>query len=277
METTRIDLSQEQKPSGQDLPGLTSYLAQLVGEPFRFARVSYGDELTVHFGDLRPARSPKLKDKSYGAYILGLRGSPWILKSGSKSVVLTAGEMFSPPRLRNEELESGTFIEPDSRVLKATPFVVKTVEAFGLELRLSDGSTLLVLPTVQEQDEAEDEGLPKLSDWELLSPRGLVRAGPGVDWSFEPSEIASPDRKGNPEKIVEWLDRIGAFESNAERLAFAKEMNAQQYARMFEHEDEESGKQLRVVHKAMADHFAGQRFLSFYAPTVLRHLCRRAG
>ena len=35
-------------------------------------RVSYGDELTLHFGDLRPARSPKLKAKPYGAYILGL-------------------------------------------------------------------------------------------------------------------------------------------------------------------------------------------------------------
>ena len=55
METTRIDLSQEQKSSGQDLSGLKSHLAPLLGVPFRFARVSYGDELTLHFGDLRPA------------------------------------------------------------------------------------------------------------------------------------------------------------------------------------------------------------------------------
>lgn len=43
-----------------NLSDLQVYLAQLVGEPFRFARVSYGDELTLHFGDLRPSRSPKV-------------------------------------------------------------------------------------------------------------------------------------------------------------------------------------------------------------------------
>jgi hypothetical protein len=71
---TRIDLRREQARSGKDLAGLMGYLTQLVGEPFRFSRVSYGDELTLHLGDLRPARSPKLKGKSYGAFILGVRG-----------------------------------------------------------------------------------------------------------------------------------------------------------------------------------------------------------
>jgi hypothetical protein len=182
--------------------GLLAYLAQLVGEPFRFARVSYGDELTLHFGDLRPARSPKLKDRLYGAYILGVRGSSWILKSGSDSepLVLTAGLTLDalPPEfgtpLRNEEVESRQFIEPESRVSAATPFVVKPVNGFGLQLRMSDGSTLLVLPTVQEPDEPEDAGLPKLADWELLSPRGLLRADPGPEWSFEPRGRSSVDQ-----------------------------------------------------------------------------------
>jgi hypothetical protein len=53
--------------------------------------------------------------------------------------------------------------------------------------------------------------------------------------------MISPDRKRDPAEIVGWFDRIGAFESNAELLALAKEMKAQQYARMFEHEDEECG------------------------------------
>ncbi|MFI5455279.1 MAG: hypothetical protein ACHRXM_07480 [Isosphaerales bacterium] len=225
--------------------------------------------------------------------------------------MLTAGEMFNPPPphfgapLRKEELESGRFVEPESRVLIATPFVVKPAEGFGLELRMSDGSTLLVLPAVQEQDGPEDEGLPKLADWELLSPRGLIRAGPGVEWSFEPSENTSPDRKADLEEFFARFDRIGAFESNAELLAFVKEMKTRQYARMLEYEDEESGmrikrlwsfhdqalgrridadilelpaeerrrlirqyarflKQMRVVRKAMADYFAGQRFFDFY-------------
>jgi hypothetical protein len=204
MPATRIDLSHAQKASGQDVSGLKSHLAQLVGEPFRFGRVSYGDELTLHFGELRPAHSPKLKGKLYGAYILGLRGSPWILKSGSEPVAITAGNMFSPvpPQfgapLSKEELESGRFIEPESRVLSAIPFLVKPAEVFGLELRMSDGSSMLVLPTIQEEDGAEAMELPQLADWELSSPRGILRAGPGVQWSFEPSRNASPGRKRDP-------------------------------------------------------------------------------
>jgi hypothetical protein len=46
------------------------------------------------------------------------------------------------------------------------------------------------------------------------------------------------------EQIVEWIDCLGGFESNAELIAFAKKMKARQYARMVEFEDEETG--LRV-------------------------------
>jgi hypothetical protein len=200
-----IDLSQAGKPSPDDLlPGLHACLAQLVGEPFRFARVSYGDELTLHFGDLRPARSPKLKNKFYGAYILGLRASPWVLKSDAEPVVLTAGAVSNPPSpafgrpLHNEELETGTFFGTENRVFVAIPFVVKPVEGFGLQLRMSDGSSLFVLPAIQEPDEPEDEGLPELADWELSSPRGLLSAGPGLAWSFKPFANASSGRQGRP-------------------------------------------------------------------------------
>jgi hypothetical protein len=200
MSPALIDLKETRGPSSDDVSGLFAYLAQLVGEPFRFARVSYGDELTLHFGDLRPARSPKLKDHPYGSYILGLRGSPWILKSGldSEPVVLTAGvtldsltPAFGQP-LRNEELEARRIIEPGSRVTVAAPFVVKPIGGFGLQLRFSDGSSLMVLPStpdLDETDEADDPNWPELADWELLSPRGLLRAGPGLTWNFTPRAI----------------------------------------------------------------------------------------
>jgi hypothetical protein len=206
MGTNLIDLRQAREPSHDDLPGLYAYLAQLVGEPFRFTRVSYGDELTLHFGDLRPAHSPKLKSKRYGAYILGVRGSSWVMKSGPESVVIISfsGEEFNAPPpafgkpLSKEELEAGQFVEPESRVLAATPFVVKPVEGFGLQLRMSDGSTLLILPTSPEPDEPEDEGLPKLADWELSTPRGLLSAGPNLTWFFTPAKDASLERKSKP-------------------------------------------------------------------------------
>ena len=198
MGTNLIDLRQANGSSHDDLSGLSAYLCQLVGEPFRFARVSYGDELTLHFGDLRPARSPKLRHKPYGAYVLGLRGSSWVIKSGSEPVLIIAGDVspFPTPAygkpLGKEELETGRFVGPDSRVLVATPFVVRPVDKFGLQLRMSDGSTLFVLPANPEPDEPGDEGLPELADWELSTPRGLLSAGPELVWSFTPAKDASP-------------------------------------------------------------------------------------
>ncbi len=199
-----IDLRQVQGNSHGSLPGLHATLSQLVGEPFRFARVSYGDELTVHFGDLKPARSPRLKEKSYGAYILGVRASSWVLKAGLQPLVVTAGVVLDAPSsafgmtLNKKDLESGTFIEPESRVLSATPFVVKAVGGFGLQLRMSDGSTLMVLPATPEPDDPGDEALPQLSDWELLSPRGLLSAGPNLEWVFTPNKNASPHQESEP-------------------------------------------------------------------------------
>ncbi|QDV33270.1 hypothetical protein [Tautonia plasticadhaerens] len=43
------------------------------------------------------------------------------------------------------------------------------------------------------------------------------------------------------ETIVEWIDRHGGFETEAELIAFAKKMKARQYARQLTYEDEETG------------------------------------
>ena len=185
--TNLIDLRETRAAVPGDLSGLQNYLAQLVGEPFRFARVSYGDELTLHFGDLRPAESPKLKGKLYGAYAFGSRGSPWIVKSGSQPLVLAAdldGDAGEP--VRKEDLEANPLIAPDARVIAATAFVVKPANALGVEVRFSDGSTLRILPTLAEADDPADALLPALADWELDSPAGLLSAGPGLTWSFKP-------------------------------------------------------------------------------------------
>jgi hypothetical protein len=119
-------------------------------------------------------------------------------------VIITAGVLHNTPPpafgkplskfgnpLSKEELEAGKFIEPESRVLVATPFVVKPVEGFGLQLRMSDGSTLLILPTPPEPDQPGDEELPQLADWELSTPRGLLSAGPNLEWSFQPAKSSS--------------------------------------------------------------------------------------
>ncbi len=59
------------------------------------------------------------------------------------------------------------------------------------------------------------------------------------------------------EQIVDWIDRQGGFESDAELIAYAKKMKARQYARRLEYEDEETG--LRI-----------KRLWSFYDPELGR-------
>jgi hypothetical protein len=45
--------------------------------------------------------------------------------------------------------------------------------------------------------------------------------------------------------IVEWIERIRGFESNAALIAFAKKMKARQFARMLEYEDEANGTRIK--------------------------------
>ncbi len=197
MSTGLIDLRGGTGERQDDLPGLRVKLVEVLGAPFQFARVSYGDELTIHFGDVRPARSRKLKNLPYGTYVLGVRGSSWVLKSGLEPVVLGCGvvpidgdrpNVIRP--LSNVELESGRYIEAGSRVLQAEPFSVRPVEGIGLQITMSDGSEIVVLPSGEEPD--EKEGLLELADWNLVSPHGFIQAGPGLRWSFEPHSLSQP-------------------------------------------------------------------------------------
>jgi hypothetical protein len=193
MSTTLIEFRPEAEHSLKNVSRLQGKLTMLLGEPFQFARVSYGDELTLHFGNLRPARSPKLKGKLYGEFVLGVRGSPWLLKSpltsqviASGMVPVVAGETTGRP-LSNEELETGRFIEPSSRVLKAEPFLVTGIGGIGLQLTMTDGSVLVIFPCDQDSCGKDDE-LPEVADWELLSPLGCLSVGPGLNWSLEPQD-----------------------------------------------------------------------------------------
>lgn len=61
------------------------------------------------------------------------------------------------------------------------------------------------------------------------------------------------------EEIVEWIDRLGGFESRPELVQFAKKMKARQYARMLEFEDEETGMRIKRLWSFYDSH-QGRRF-----------------
>jgi len=188
--TQLLDLTQAQAGTGQNCDSLNRYLDQLAGEPFAFMRMSYGDELTLHFGDLRPAKSSKLKGTLYGTYLIGVRASAWVLKPGTKSAIaswprVTDLSSLGAVRLGSEQLEAASLIPEHARIVAALAFADEADGGFGLSLRFSDGSSFVVLPDA-ESAETHGEELPKIGDWELLSPGGLLTAGPGLRWKFEP-------------------------------------------------------------------------------------------
>jgi len=154
--------------------------------------MSYGDELTLHFGDLRLSDSKKLKDRRYGTYILGFRGSPWILKSGSQPVIL--GSWFGVQHLEVDtharamtkaDIENGSLVEVGGRVIAASPYVWKTTGAVGVHIVLSDGLVMDAIPT--PPDAEDDDPSPPLASWEILGPHGLLKVGPGVKWEIIPT------------------------------------------------------------------------------------------
>lgn len=187
MTATLIDLRNPHQAS-DDLPGLRAVLAQqLTGEPFLFAAAGYADEMVLHFGRPREYSLPKFGKQVEGSHVLSLRGSAWLLKSGPWPLAVGAG--LVPPemptsfgqKVKAEDLKPGVFVEEGARVVGATPFLFRPAGGFGLQLFLSDGSQLTVIPT-------PDEGEGELTDWELISPHGVLRIGPGPKWGYEPTE-----------------------------------------------------------------------------------------
>lgn len=61
------------------------------------------------------------------------------------------------------------------------------------------------------------------------------------------------------ERIVEWIDRHGGYETNSELIAFAKKMKARQYARLLVYEDEESGLKIKRLW-SFRDRTTGERY-----------------
>ena len=172
-----------------DLRGLRPYLKQLIGEPFLFARESYGGELTLHFGteiELAPFRG---RTASEGTHILCLRASVWSFKSVPWASYISSEEIpgadFTPMTLH--DLENRSPITPGQRL---TSIEVRAFHGTGwpggieLGLQFSDESFVQIRPRYDPEDPVHD-----LADWELFTPyKRYIKAGPGIQWEYSPSD-----------------------------------------------------------------------------------------
>jgi hypothetical protein len=180
-----IDLKEIQ-PSSSDLFELQMLLQQLVGQPFLFFKVSYGDELTLHFGPAQVSSNPKMKRFRRGAYMIGTRASAWLFRPSSQPVLLVGleeGVTNASTRIKGldiRQIETGDFVRPGSIVsfVKALP----TATGFGLLLILSDDSGLHLVPTSGPGEASEGEDI---ADWEVFTPHErYLRVGPGLHWAY---------------------------------------------------------------------------------------------
>jgi hypothetical protein len=184
------------RENSEDLAALRAFLQQLVGEPFLHARFSYGDELMLHFGSPCKLRTTKLAHLSEGSYIVATRASSWYLKTTRGSAVtvtssgLAASNQDGAKRLTTEQIEGHQLIEPGSRIVAATATAAESGSistAFNCSLLLSDGSSLLIVPE-KDSDNDFDDVTDDVADWEVFTPHErYLRVGPGRNWSYLPS------------------------------------------------------------------------------------------
>ena len=185
-----------ESPAQSDTPA-GSRLLQLIGEPFLFAKESYGDELMLHFGERTwgPVRKTRTSEFRYehGTHRLHTRGSAWLVKRGPHLASCGVEAVGTPNRVGSDPQIP---ITPAAVVVAADSFACQSPSAtgFGIVLKLSDGSTAVVIPTASRPPEQPPAGvnLPELADWELVTPVGRLTVGPGRKWHWaEPGEAVA--------------------------------------------------------------------------------------
>ena len=190
-----IDLK-DIRDESRDLPDLQTLLKQLVGQPFRFFRVAYGDELRLHLGGLQGYSNPKMRGQARGSYVLGARASSWVVVSAPKSTLLASdrAEVRAPKgmtrRVDVKEIEDGGYVTPGAVVVGVTSD--RSPPGFAVQLAFADGSTAFIGPNPETYEDAPDgeDGTEEaadmeISDWEILTPHSrILRVGPGERWCY---------------------------------------------------------------------------------------------
>jgi hypothetical protein len=178
---------------------LNALLRQLLGQPFLFFRVSYGDELTIHLGESLEYGHLRMKGHRKGSYILAARASNWYFRPNMQPRMFVGANDLNPDvssvaqRVEIREIEWRPLVEPGSVVAKMD--VVPIAGGFILVLILSDRSTLMIEPSQPATADESSEEDP-IADWELFTPHGrYLRVGPGDHWAYLASDGSTEAQK----------------------------------------------------------------------------------
>lgn len=110
-----------------------------------------------------------------------------MLKSGPLNRVVLEGLPGDPiahlgkfgRAIGKPEIEAGGLIDIGAPVVTVVPFYVNPMGPIGLRVQTADGSAIVVIPT--------EDGETELSDWELKTPAGVAKVGPGRKWQWVPT------------------------------------------------------------------------------------------
>ena len=188
-----LDLKDEiQKTT--DLGLLSLVLQGLTGEKCLGAKLSYADEFQLHFGELQPARHPKMLNHLRGSWILTTRASSWRAWLPKLGVLVTSGISWERPEWPAKDLSVQEMVSMVNTKLNGIEVRFVDVGWFhpssplspGLVLGFADGSRFELAP---DPEELMDQDEP-IADWELFTPyKTYLRVGPGVIWSLSRSDV----------------------------------------------------------------------------------------
>lgn len=150
-----------------DIGQLHAIANRVVGEICWKAALSYGDELTLHFGEQIPYLQPSMAGRKKGAWILGTRGTAWQLDQPVGTTINAEADLLSILKREVRQLEGSILQSLDIGY-----------PVLSLSLNFSQGSQLTITPSIRD-DEFD------LPYWELFTPDcQVLKVGPKTSWSL---------------------------------------------------------------------------------------------
>ncbi|MFM8294430.1 MAG: hypothetical protein ACKN9E_07780 [Microcystaceae cyanobacterium] len=144
-------------------------MSLMIGEVCSQVSFSYGDELTLDFGELTPYNHPRLADLLKGSWQLTTRATPWSLKQNENRLVTPSA------------------LDTEKAITQAKNLVKQLENQKLMDLTIEEESICLSLTfdvgfqVTLEPDLSDNSGL---AYWELLMPtEQILTVGPGYFWS----------------------------------------------------------------------------------------------
>ena len=153
-----------------DIESILNKLDGLRGETCSEARLTYGDELNLHFGPMTPYEYSAVSHLKKGKWVLGTRESEWELKSKNK-VIVTSKDPVS---------------EIENKIRSLQHHKVEDIRIEFPDLILSIGfesTKRLLIHSIGSDDSSE------ISAWEVFTPKSMIlELWPDRTWSYQRSD-----------------------------------------------------------------------------------------